>query len=133
MLSNYEKPEKFFEGDPISVSTLMVGKTKRKLVPINILLWPTLHEDESAVIEGEDRTIRYSYIGIEVTGAVSYKEIVEGFSDFEATTGVVSYIYTVLSNYINLTGHNIYMNNYAGEEWCKAELEEIFQGLIKSD
>lgn len=131
MFIDYENPEQYFTGEPTSVSTLMCGKSKRKLYPITISLWETVRRKQAAEIDGSIREIPYSYFGVEITGEISEKYIIEGFTNFEAHNGVTSCLYSSLDHFVARSGFKLYVNNYAGEEWCKVELEEMFLGLTK--
>jgi len=133
MLIDYPDHRKYFEGNPSSISTIMVGKSKRKLSPIKITIWPMVHKYEDAEIDNVIRSISYTYMAIELSGAIEYKDIIEGFSDFEALTSLIVCIQYQLSQYEVESGNNYYINNYAGQEWCKASLSEVFGGLVQDD
>ncbi len=132
MYIDCENPEQYFIGDPSSVSIVMAGKSKRKLKPIKVSLWKPIHKKELAEIDGNETTIQYSYVGLEITGATKHKNIIEGFTDLEAIICTVSCIHSVISEFIEETGHYLYQHNFAGEEWCKVDLDEMFYGLSAS-
>jgi len=132
MLIDYANPEQYFKGKP-SISVVMVGKTKRKLKPINVSIWPTMHKKEDAEIDGKVKLILCAYIAVELTGEVEDKQIIEGFSDLEAFSGMLSYIQSMFLKYQEQTGHKFFINNYAGEEWCRVDIDEMFHGLVFDD
>lgn len=133
MLIDYPNHEKYFEGEPSSISTVMVGKSKRKLSPIKLTIWPMIHKDQEAEIDNNVRSITYTYIAFELSGAIEYKNISEGFSDLEALTSLIVCVQYQLSQFETESGIYFYINNYAGQEWCKASLSEVFSGLVQDD
>ncbi len=133
MLTDYANTEKYFEGKPSSVSVIMTGNSKKNLNPITISIWPMVHETDDAEIEKSVRLINYSLIGYELTGAIAFKNISEGFTDFESLMGAISGVKSLFAQYEEETGYYFYMNNYAGKEWCKVELSEMFHNMKNND
>lgn len=133
MYIDYEKPEQYFIGEPASVSTVMLGKTKRKMFPIDISIWQTVEKIQEAEIDGSLKKIQYFYTGIEISGAITDKNIIQGFTAIDAQIGIVAYLHHQVSEQVKKSGLNIYVNNYAGEEWCKVDIEEMFLGLVREN
>ena len=109
----------------------MVGKTKRKLYPIEILIQETVHKEEKAEIDKEVTLITKSYIGLELKGAINDKQIYEGFTDFEALISLLNSIQFLFGEYQEEKKHNFYIKNNAGESWYKVTLNELFLGLVR--
>ena len=86
----------------------MVGKTKRKLYPIEILIQETVHKEEKAEIDKEVTLITKSYIGLELKGAINDKQIYEGFTDFEALISLLNSIQFLFGEYQEEKKHNFY-------------------------
>ena len=111
MYSDYQNPEQYFTGAPQSQSIVMVGKTKRKLYPIEILIWETIHKEEKAEIDNEVTIITKSFIGVEFKGAINDKQIYEGFTDFESLISFLNTIQFLFGEYQEENKHNFYIKN----------------------
>lgn len=133
MLIDYQNPEFFFQGDPASTSNFKVGKSKRKLKDLRIDTWQIYHESREAEIDGKIRNISYSYIGFQLSGAIENKNVSEGFTDFEAMIGLVSAVQTLFRYHEEHLGLKFYVENYAGEDWCKVSVVEMFNYLVQQD
>ena len=133
MYKDYQNPEQYFTGTARSKSIVMVGKTKRKLFPIEILIWETVHKEEKAEIDKEVTFITKSYIGVEFKGAINDKQIYEGFTDFEALISLLNSVQFLFGEYQEEKKQNFYIKNYAGESWHKVTLNELFLGLVREN
>ncbi len=133
MYIDYQNPEQYFIGTAQSKSIIMVGKTKRKLYPIEILIWDTVHKEEKAEIDKGVTLITKSFVGVELKGAINDKQIYEGFTDFEAFISLLNSVQFLFGEYQEEKKYNFYINNYAGESWCKVTLNELFLGLVREN
>lgn len=132
MLSNYPEHKKYFSQPVASSSVFYLGKSKRKLETVSVDIHKEYVDNRDVVIKGNDYSIETNYIAFELSGAITYRDVVEGSQVIQCYSALINALIATFEIHCSDTGVHFYENDYdAG--WNRRTIEEVFSYLLRDN